>query len=245
MREITDTPNSLLSAAHVAGLAGRSFSQGAAHRSPRFPFGRALALALFALYALALMLIEVRTSQSYVRNFFADIEGPTRFHAINTSLSVWLLMGAALLFAVSASCVRGVHSLARLRWLYLSQTWMFIYFAIDDRFKIHESAGYWIGIGDHFIILAAALLEFLFLARLGGVALLRGPGGAALIVGWALAFVMISIDALAPHEALLRLSAEDLAKTGASLALFYWAWDTLRSRLDVLKMTRQRTETVG
>ena len=104
-------------------------------------YGRAVVLAGFALYAITLMLIEVRTSQSYVRNFFADIEGPTAFHAVNTSLSVWLLLGAALLFAVSASCVRGVLSLRRARWLYLSQALMFLYFPIDDRFRIHESVG--------------------------------------------------------------------------------------------------------
>ena len=94
-------------------------------------------------------------------------------------------------------------------------------------------------------ILAAAFVEFLFLAWLGGVALLRGPGRFGLLAGWALAFVMISIDALAPHDAVLRLSVEDLAKTRQCLALFYWAWDTLRWRLDDLKMGRHGTEALG
>ncbi len=245
MREITDIRSSQPDIERAPSLASRIFSRHTTHGIPPRLHGRAAVLAGFALYSITLMLIEVRTSQSYVRNFFADIEGPTPFHAVNTSLGVWLLLGTALLFAVSASCVRGVHSLRRVHWLYLSQALMFAYFAIDDRFKIHESVGDLIGIGDHFVLLAAALVEFLFLATLGGTALLSGPGRFGLLTGWALAFVMISIDALAPHDALLRLSVEDLAKTGGGLALFYWAWDTLRSRLEALKMDRHGTETLG
>lgn len=167
------------------------------------------------------------------------------FHAVNTSLSVWLLLGTALLFAVSASCVRGVPSLRRAHLLYLSQAMMFAYFAIDDRFKIHESVGDIIGIGDHFVLLAAAFVQILFLAKLGGVALLRSPGRGWLLAGWALALVMISIDALAPHDALLRLSTEDLAKSAAALAIFLWAWDTLSRRLKALKSDRHGMETAG
>lgn len=56
---------------------------------------------LLILYFAILIFLEITISQEFVRNFFADIEGSVHFYAINNSLSVYLLLSTALMFAAS------------------------------------------------------------------------------------------------------------------------------------------------
>jgi hypothetical protein len=60
---------------------------------------------LLTVYSVVLMVIEWQTSQSYVRQFFTDIEGEVFFYAINTTFSVFLLWATALLFGVCLLCI--------------------------------------------------------------------------------------------------------------------------------------------
>ena len=55
-------------------------------------------LTLLVAYTGALLSIEYRFGQDYVRNYFTDIKGPVRFYAVNTTLSAFLLWAIALLF---------------------------------------------------------------------------------------------------------------------------------------------------
>ena len=59
-----------------------------------------LLFASLGLYSVALIGIELCTSQDYVRHYVSDVEGPVRFYAVNTTLSVFLLWATALLFGV-------------------------------------------------------------------------------------------------------------------------------------------------
>ena len=60
--------------------------------------------------------------------------------------------------------------------------------------------------------------------------MLRRLGAAALLF-----VVMLFFDAVVPHDALLRLSLEDIAKTWAALCFCLFAWQMMTERIDQLK----------
>ena len=55
-------------------------------------------MTIVAGYTAALLSIEYRFGQAYVRNYFTDITGPVRFYAVNTTFSAFLLWAIALIF---------------------------------------------------------------------------------------------------------------------------------------------------
>ncbi len=181
-------------------------------------------------YSATLIAIELNTSQDYVRHYFSDIEGVVPFYAINTTLSTVLLAGAALLLVFSA-LTNTASELRRCRWLLISQAAMFGFLAFDERFQLHEALAWRIGIDDHFIMLFWAVAEaglLVGLCRLDRVsvrtALLFAAGGA-------FSFVMMVFDTFVPHDKVLRLSIEDLAKTWAAASFLGAAWFAARFHL--------------
>ena len=93
---------------------------------------------LLALYSAALIVVELRTSQDFVRNYFTDIEGPVPFFAVNTTISVFLLWSTALMFVVCLATIDGVSNETRIRWFFISQVVVFAYLGFDDRFIYEE-----------------------------------------------------------------------------------------------------------
>ena len=184
-----------------------------------------LGLMLLIAYSSVLITIEWNTSQDYVRNYFCDIDGPVKFYAINTTLSVFLLWSTALMFIVCFAVLKDSPKTGRLRWFCLSQAAVFAFLGFDDRFAFHESAAWRLGIGDHFVLLAVAVAEVAFLLLLGGAVIFRRPAGTYLAVATVLFVVMIFIDACVPHDLVLRLTFEDLAKTWSALCFFLFSWE--------------------
>ena len=185
---------------------------------------------LAGVYSLAMLSIELFTSQAQVRHYFTDITGPVLFYAVNTTLSVFLLAGAALLFAVAAH-LPGSRPDAnrRARCFDLSQLALFAGLALDDRFLVHEALGSRLGIEDALLLGAAGLAELSLLFHFRDV-LPRGRAMRFLTAGGACTCCMLVIDAAAPLEAPLRLSFEDLFKAWGALLLFSFAWEVLRAR---------------
>jgi hypothetical protein len=192
-------------------------------------------LGVLILYSVVLLAVEIVTSQDFVRNYFTDIDGPVPFYAVNTSISVFLLWATAVLFAVCFVCVNGKENSRRLQWFFLSQVFVFAFLGLDDRFKFHEAIAWRIGIGDHFVLLAVGACEVGLLAILGGRAIFVGRALSSLIAAIIMFMVMLLFDAVVSHDALLRLSIEDLAKTWANLCFFAFAWQLLVDRIDELK----------
>ncbi len=191
---------------------------------------------LLIVYSLILVVVEVQSSQSFVRNYFSDVEGPVPFYAVNTTLSVSLLWGTALLFAVCFVCVDRQAGANRLRWFFLSQVAVFFWLGCDDRFKFHENVAERLGIGDHFVLLVVAAFQIAFLLALGGRTVLRGRRLVYMALAVVFFVVMTVFDALVPHEMLLRLTLEDLAKTWATLFFFLFAWENCCRRIHLLKV---------
>jgi hypothetical protein len=201
----------------------------------RFAAAGAAGFGVLAVYSAGLLAIEWSTSQDFVRNFFTDIEGPVPFYAVNTTLSVFLLWTAAVLFLVAAACTADDRGAARWRRFFLSQVCVFAFLGMDDRFKFHEWSARHLGIGDHWVLMAVAVAEAALLVLLGGALVWRSRSVLLLGAGTALFGVMFLIDACFPHDMVLRLSLEDLAKTWSAALFCLWAWSLCSRSIDRLR----------
>lgn len=186
---------------------------------------------LLAVYSIVLGVIELRTSQDFVRHFFTDIEGEVLFHAVNTTLSAGLLGGAALLLAF-ASLSGGETVGARARSFLLSQSAMFGLLALDDRFQLHERIGYRLGVADHYVMLVWAATELALLALFCRPQFVTVRMAALFVAGTGCFGLMLVFDALVPHDMVLRLSIEDLAKAWGAALFFAFAWVAAQFHLD-------------
>ncbi len=195
------------------------------------------AMALLGAYSVGLVVVELQTSQDFVRNFFTDIEGPVPFFAINTTLSVFLLWATALMFLASIACMDSRPEMASSRWFFFSQVLVFTYLGCDDRFKLHENLAWRLETWDHYVLITVGLGEVALLWFLGR-RFLQGRARLFLILACLLFAVMLFFDAVAPHFMPLRLSLEDLAKTWSSLFFFLFAWEIFFDRVRALAGTR-------
>jgi hypothetical protein len=165
-----------------------------------------------------------------VRPFFSDIEDVSPLFGINTSLSSFLLAACALVLLFGASVTASPELRAHRRFA-LSQAAVFGFLAADDRFQVHERIAWWIGLPDHFVMLAWASVEVACLA------LFLRPGVASrsamkyFAVGVGLFGVMFLIDAAMPGPAFLRLSFEDLTKSWAAAMFLGFGWSTAAHHL--------------
>ncbi|HHB92423.1 MAG TPA: hypothetical protein ENK59_04325 [Thioploca sp.] len=184
---------------------------------------------IIALYSLLLLLIELQTSQIFVRQFFTDIgQYEIIGYAINTTLSVFLLWATALLFIINLTCVkkRTVEY-----WFFVSQIVMFVYLGCDERFLIHESIGKFLGRNDAYLLLGLGLVEVGLLAWLGNLRQKTQLARKFLYIAAVLFFIMVVIDAKFPRDMLLRLSLEELTKLWADIFLFLFAWEIMQQKI--------------
>jgi hypothetical protein len=192
-------------------------------------------LAGLAVYSVVLASIEVTTSYDNARHYFTDITGPVPFYAINTSVSVFLLAGTALLFGVAWFCVDREHEAARLRTFYASQVIVFLYLAADDRFRLHEWIGFTVGIPDALILLGVGVVELVLLGRFSGLLRPSSPVRPWLIAAGALFVFMLAIDFLLPRRLVLRLAVEDLSKVWGEACLFMAAFILVHRHIEMFK----------
>lgn len=198
-----------------------------------------LLFAALGLYSAALIGIELCTSQDYVRHYVSDVEGPVRFYAVNTTLSVFMLWATALLFGVGLWCASRGNETVRTRWFLATQIAIFAWLGLDDRFRIHEYIAAHGGFGDHYVLLAVGAVELLCLSLLGwNIVFQRSVliwlGAASLFF-----VVMLIFDAVVPHDAVLRLSVEDVAKTWAAMCFCLFAWNILSQQMERFAQSRQ------
>lgn len=188
-------------------------------------------------YSATLLLVEWNTSQDDVRHYFTDIEGEVLFHGINTTLSAFLLAGSALLLGFAALARQG-HRLSRATLFLMAQAGLFLLLAFDDRFQLHERLGYRLGVGDHYVMVvwaAAQLAILLLLCRPRTVSL---EAAALFIAAGGCFVVMMIFDVFVAHDAALRLSIEDLAKTWAAALFLAASWSLARFHLGLGRTDR-------
>lgn len=189
-----------------------------------------LAIAAFllalSLYSAALVAIELQTSQDYVRQYFTDIRGDVFLYAVNTTLSTFLLAGTALLLCFAAFAVPA-GQFGRTSWFHLGQAAMFGLLAFDDRFLLHETLGYRLEVDDHYVLLVWAALQGALLG-LGRASCVTIWTAVLFAAGCAFFALMLAFDALVPHDMVLRLSIEDLAKSWGAALFLGAAWFAAR-----------------
>ena len=198
-----------------------------------------LMFAALGAYSVGLIGIELCTSQDYVRHYVSDVEGPVRFYAVNTTLSVFMLWATALLFGVGLWCATGANERWQTRWFLASQIAIFAWLGLDDRFRIHEYVAEHAGIGDHYVLIAVGIVEILCLTLLGWQIIMRRAVLIWLAAASVLFAVMLFFDAVVPHDALLRLSVEDVTKTWAALCFCLFAWKILSQQIEQFARSRQ------
>ena len=193
------------------------------------------AFALLTLYTLLLIYLEARFSQDFVRNYFADVIGPRPFYAVNSVLSLSLMICTGALFLVNFILVDGLRGRGKAPVFYATQMLLFVYFALDELFMIHEHVGLRFGFNDAFYILGFGAVEVAAIYWLGEPRAMGRRARRLLVTGAILFVGMWVVDAYAPKRAFLRLSFEDLFKLWAIVFLFMWALQICRDRIEDLK----------
>jgi hypothetical protein len=181
---------------------------------------------------MTLLVIEWQFSYKIAKYFFADIEGPVPFYAINTSLTFSVLWATALVFTICLQCIDKTKE-SQDYFFYISQVIMFFYLGMDERFMIHERLGRWFNFNDAYWLLFLGFVEIGLLLKLGDI--YNKPSRNLVFIAALLFAVMIVIDATFPKYLLFRLSLEDLSKLWSAILLFLFAWDTLLFRLKPLQ----------
>ena len=189
---------------------------------------------VLGIYSAVLLLFDIFVSQEYARNFFTDIEGPVKFYAINTTLSVFLLWATALIFVVNFLLIKDHNQQKTERNFYLSQVLIFGMLGFDDRFLVHEWFGTKLHIDDSLILLGIGLVQVIILATWGRM-FLRKPYIIYLGLGAISFLVMVIVDGLVPDKMAGRLALEDLAKTWGGAFLFLFAWQICIDKINILK----------
>ena len=189
-------------------------------------------------YSACLLSLDLQHGQYAVRGYFSDIVTATNFpvfcdtlFGINTSISVLLLGGCALLYLV---CI-GSPSSKPTGWkstLFLwSQVVFFLYVAADERLRIHEWLGGFFEVEDAFILLALGVLETFFIVYFGDVMRQSWQTKIYLLIACLFFGLMVFVDAFIHSDMLGRLAVEDLSKLWAVVFLFVYAWCCAMERL--------------
>ncbi|MFM2312513.1 MAG: hypothetical protein RLZZ04_1789 [Cyanobacteriota bacterium] len=196
-------------------------------------------LILLITYSIVLMFVEIKTSQDFVRNFFADIQGDVPFYAVNTTLTVFLLWATSLMFQVNLALSPIEKINASQVNFYRSQACFFCYLGFDERFLIHEKIGYVLGINDALIILGLGIIELVFIASWGNYQKWSNTTRSDLLRAAICFSLMVVMDGAFPQDMVLRLSLEDLAKTWANVFLFLFSWNIFSDRIAAFKRRLQ------
>lgn len=197
--------------------------------------------ALLAVYTLAVACVEFFISQRAARHFLTDIYsncpdfGHLPLYAVNTSLSVFFLWAAAVVFLMARNGLKSEERSGREGLFLTSQAVIFIFLGFDDRFMLHEWLSDTIGFKDWLFFGILGALEAYFLLVPGRL-FQRGPRTLLnIVLAGGFFGLMMFADVILPHNMVLRLSIEDLAKLWSAVFLFKFAWDICAEKINALK----------
>ena len=157
------------------------------------------------------------------------------FYAVNTTITVCLQLGTALLFFLTERFSRREKLPVRERWFLRSQVILFAFLACDDRFLLHEALGLWLKISDALILAVWGGVELAALIWLGRIYKRSRKSRRFFFVVAVLFTAMVTIDGLVPEDVVGRLAVEDLLKTWACVFLFLFGLNELTLRIEALR----------
>lgn len=189
-------------------------------------------------YSACLLSLDLQQGQLAVRGYFSDIVTDTDYplfykalFGINTSISVFLLGGCALVYLVCIGVCLPKQTDWRSTVFLWSQVAFFLYLAADERLRIHEWLGGCLGVEDAFILLGMGGLEIFLLVYFGGVFSQPWRTKSHLLIAGLFFGLMVFVDAFIPSDMPGRLAVEDLSKLWAVAFLFLYAWCSSMERL--------------
>lgn len=182
-------------------------------------------ICVLIVYSAILLGVEWSNGQTYVRQYFTDIEGDVKFYAVNTTLSSGMLAASGLLCAFLARYAAATRTA---RMLFAGQAAFCLWSAADDRFQFHEAAALWAGTGDGYIMASIAVANAIWYAVWFRPRNFNMRMAVLLFLAAAFYVVMLFFDTSMPHDMLWRLSIEDLCKTWSSFCFFTMSWEALR-----------------
>ncbi len=193
-------------------------------------FGKRLLFACLILYSCLILFIEYTQGQSVVRNYVSDIEGKLPFYGVNTTLSTIFLVLTAYNFGlVFFKMDLKAKSQRRMALFVLTQIFVFLLLAFDDRFRLHESIRTYLDVSDSLLHVLIALLEMVVFIYCKQINWPLAKRDYYLITGGFLFVVMFMIDRYGSSTGFMRLSFEDITKFWSVVFLFLYSFQFLKS----------------
>jgi hypothetical protein len=192
-------------------------------------------------YTLAVAAVEFFVSQRAARYFLTDMIsnspefGHLPFFAVNTSLSVFFLWAGAVLFLMAWRSLTPEEYGGKEELFLVSQLLIFFSLGADDRFLIHEGLSDTLEFKDWIFFGILGALEAYCLLVPGRLFQRGFKALCDIFIAGSFFGLMMLADVILPHNMVLRLSIEDLAKLWSAVFLFKFAWDTCTEKIDSLK----------
>ncbi|WP_394746799.1 hypothetical protein [Spongiimicrobium salis] len=188
-----------------------------------------LGVPVLLLYSIFIVIVELQYGQTGVREYLTDINGSGPFYGLNTTFTTILLTLTSYNFILCALRYHKKEKGRNLQLLFfIIQALIFLYLALDERFKVHERVGGKLGIDDAYVLGLVGVGELVVLYYFKELLWNNTLKSYALYLGGLCFGIMILIDAFGAKEGLLRLSFEDLSKTWAIFFLFIYSFETFR-----------------
>lgn len=187
-----------------------------------------IGVVLLLVYSAAIMGCELMFGQPAVREYLTDIHGKVFFYGINTTLTTLFLVLIAYNFILCALDFKKSDRGKKLLWFFISQSALFLFLAMDERFKVHERIGVHLKIDDAYVLGMIGVFELGLLYYYKEIQWPRTFKSLSLFLGGFLFGIMILIDAFGADKGVLRLSFEDLSKTWAIFFLFLYSFESYK-----------------
>ena len=117
-----------------------------------------IGILLLIIYSIFIISIEFLFGQPHVREYLTDIKGDVILFGINTTLTTLFLVLIAYNFMLcTVNYKKSEKSEKSFLPFFVLQTALFLYLAMDERFRIHERIGRHLGLDDAFVLASIGL----------------------------------------------------------------------------------------
>lgn len=179
---------------------------------------------ILVLYSVFIILLEYNYGQDHVRHYLTDSQGPVLLFGIHTTITTILLSITSYNFLLCYFFAKDTKvEKIDYKLFFISQSILFLYLALDERFMLHERIGFVLGIRDAYPLLLVAIAEAFLLLYFKEIRIASIKWKSTLVMGAVCFSIMVIIDTFAPLNSPLRLSFEDLFKLWGIFFLFKYS----------------------
>jgi len=203
---------------------------------------RPATLAALGLYSVGFLLFEYASFHGVPPTDVSHLPNPFPLYVVNATLSVFLMLGTALLFMVSLVVdeLRAERrALSTGGKFYISQIVIFALLGLDEQFRPYDALRAWVNIEQSIVLLVVGAAECVLIARLGEM---RARGTQVRRNLYLAAAIFVAIVGTAfgiPERVQQYFALAGLAMTWFALFSFLVAWEILREELAALRSSRR------